>query len=90
MIFFELSLRALARGTRSQLQNYKFSMKPTKSKQVYFNKPQRLTQLIGANTTVIVAGRRTDKSPTAPPDNQKRLAISSVEITVNTAFPSAV
>lgn len=26
---------------------------------VYFNKPQRLTQLIGANISVIVAGRRT-------------------------------
>lgn len=35
-------------------------------KKVYFNKPQRLTQLIGANTTVIVAGRRTgNKSDTA-------------------------
>ncbi len=31
-------------------------------KPVYFNKPQRLTQLIGANTTVIVAGRRTGKT----------------------------
>ena len=31
-------------------------------KQIYFNKPQRLTQLIGANTTVIVAGRRTGKT----------------------------
>ena len=31
-------------------------------KQVYFNNPQRLTQLIGANTTVIVAGRRTGKT----------------------------
>ena len=30
-------------------------------KKVYFNKPQRLTQLIGANTTVIGAGRRTGK-----------------------------
>ena len=30
--------------------------------QVYFNNPQRLTQLIGANTTVIVAGRRTGKT----------------------------
>ena len=29
---------------------------------VYFNAPQRLTQLIGANTTVIVAGRRTGKT----------------------------
>ncbi len=35
-------------------------MKPTK--EIYFNKPQRLTQLIGANTTVIVAGRRTGKT----------------------------
>lgn len=31
-------------------------------KRVYFNKPQRLTQLIGANTSVIVAGRRTGKT----------------------------
>ena len=31
-------------------------------KPIYFNKPQRLTQLIGANTTVIVAGRRTGKT----------------------------
>ncbi len=31
-------------------------------KRVYFNKPQRLTQLTGANTTVIVAGRRTGKT----------------------------
>ena len=31
-------------------------------KRVYFNKPQRLTQLIGANTTVIVAGQRTGKT----------------------------
>lgn len=30
--------------------------------EVYFNPPQRLTQLIGANTTVIVAGRRTGKT----------------------------
>ena len=29
---------------------------------IYFNTPQRLTQLIGANTTVIVAGRRTGKT----------------------------
>lgn len=29
---------------------------------LYFNRPQRLTQLIGANTTVIVAGRRTGKT----------------------------
>lgn len=32
------------------------------SKKVYFNKPQRTTQLIGANTTVVVAGRRTGKT----------------------------
>ena len=31
-------------------------------KKVYFNKPQHLTQLIGANTTFIVAGRRTGKT----------------------------
>jgi hypothetical protein len=29
---------------------------------IYFNQPQMLTQLIGANTTVIVAGRRTGKT----------------------------
>lgn len=52
----------MARGTRSQTQNYEFPLKPTTLKQVYFNKPQRLTQLIGANTTVIVAGRRTGKT----------------------------
>ena len=32
------------------------------SKRVYFNKPQLLTQYIGAKTTVIVAGRRTGKT----------------------------
>lgn len=31
-------------------------------KKVYFNRPQRLTQLIAANTSVIVAGRRTGKT----------------------------
>ena len=31
-------------------------------KKIYFNKPQRLTQLISANITVIVAGRRTGKT----------------------------
>ncbi|MBQ2838379.1 MAG: hypothetical protein IJE73_01880 [Muribaculaceae bacterium] len=31
-------------------------------KKIYFNTPQRLTQLIGANTSVIVAGRRTGKT----------------------------
>lgn len=36
--------------------------KPGSPKLVYFNEPQRLTQLIGANTTVIVAGRRTGKT----------------------------
>ena len=34
----------------------------SKGKKIYFNNPQRLTQLIGANTTVIVAGRRTGKT----------------------------
>ena len=34
----------------------------TPMKEVYFNNPQRRTQLIGANTTVIVAGRRTGKT----------------------------
>jgi hypothetical protein len=39
------------------------SNEPTAAdKRVYFNNPQRLTQLIGANTTVIVAGRRTGKT----------------------------
>ena len=37
-------------------------MKTVETKKIYFNKPQRLTQLIGANTTVIVAGRRTGKT----------------------------
>lgn len=32
------------------------------AKRIYFNNPQRLTQLIGANTSVIVAGRRTGKT----------------------------
>ena len=34
----------------------------SKEKLVYFNDPQRLTQLIGANISVIVAGRRTGKT----------------------------
>ena len=34
-------------------------------KKVYFNKPQRLTQLIGTNSTVIVAERRTGKTASA-------------------------
>ena len=33
-----------------------------KNMQIYFNEPQLLTQLIAANTTVIVAGRRTGKT----------------------------
>ncbi|MBE6311314.1 MAG: hypothetical protein E7080_09725 [Bacteroidales bacterium] len=37
-------------------------MTKKKGKEVYFNTPQRLTQLIGANITVIVAGRRTGKT----------------------------
>jgi hypothetical protein len=37
-------------------------MKTSEQKKIYFNKPQRLTQLIAANTTVIVAGRRTGKT----------------------------
>ena len=32
------------------------------NKEIYFNEPQRLTQLIGANISVIVAGRRTGKT----------------------------
>ena len=35
---------------------------PKETNPIYFNKPQRLAQLIGANTTVIVAGRRTGKT----------------------------
>ena len=38
------------------------SVAETPKKQIYFNAPQRLTQLIGAHTTVIVAGRRTGKT----------------------------
>ena len=36
-------------------------MKKT-TKKMYFNTPQRLAQLVGAHTTVIVAGRRTGKT----------------------------
>lgn len=36
--------------------------KNKEGQKVYFNTPQRLTQLIGANTTVIVGGRRTGKT----------------------------
>ena len=41
---------------------YSMTKAMSKTKQIYFNEPQRLTQLIGANTTVIVAGRRTGKT----------------------------
>lgn len=37
-------------------------MKQMEKKPVYFNKPQLLTQLVAANITVIVAGRRTGKT----------------------------
>ena len=57
-------------------------------KQIYFNKPQRLTQLIGANTTVIVAGRRTGKTDSiAAPfvlRNMQRMAGSTGGIVVPT------
>ena len=57
-------------------------------KKVYFNKPQRLTQLIGANTTVIVAGRRTGKTDSiAAPfvlRNMQRMAGSTGGIVVPT------
>lgn len=33
-----------------------------RGKEIYFNKPQRIAQLVGAKTTVIVAGRRTGKT----------------------------
>lgn len=33
-----------------------------RNKEMYFNRPQLITQLIGANTTVVVAGRRTGKT----------------------------
>ncbi len=55
---------------------------------VYFNRPQRLTQLIGANTTVIVAGRRTGKTDSiAAPfllRNMQRMAGSTGGIVVPT------
>lgn len=57
-------------------------------KKVYFNPPQRLTQLIGANTTVIVAGRRTGKTDSiASPfvlRNMQRMAGSTGGIVVPT------
>ena len=37
-------------------------METAAPRKIYFNRPQRLTQLIGGNTTVIVAGRRTGKT----------------------------
>lgn len=55
---------------------------------VYFNKPQRLTQLIGANISVIVAGRRTGKTDSiAAPfvlRNMQRMAGSTGGIVVPT------
>ena len=55
---------------------------------IYFNDPQRLTQLIGANTTVIVAGRRTGKTDSiASPfvlRNMQRMAGSTGGIVVPT------
>ena len=61
-------------------------VKPTK--EIYFNKPQRLTQLIGAHTTVIVAGRRTGKTDSiAAPfalRNMQRMAGSTGGIVVPT------
>ncbi len=57
-------------------------------KPIYFNKPQRLTQLIGANTSVIVAGRRTGKTDSiAAPfalRNMQRMAGSTGGIVVPT------
>lgn len=59
-----------------------------KKKEVYFNEPQRLTQLIGANTSVIVAGRRTGKTDSiAAPfvlRNMQRMAGSTGGIVVPT------
>ena len=58
------------------------------SKPVYFNTPQRLTQLIGANISVIVAGRRTGKTDSiAAPfvlRNMQRMAGSTGGIVVPT------
>lgn len=57
-------------------------------KQIYFNKPQLLTQFIGANTTVIVGGRRTGKTDSiAAPfvlRNMQRMAGSTGGIVVPT------
>ena len=55
---------------------------------VYFNKPQRITQLIGANTSVIVAGRRTGKTDSIGAPfvlrNMQRMAGSTGGIVVPT------
>lgn len=40
--------------------------KKAHANRVYFNKPQLLTQYIGAKTTVIVAGRRTARQTLSP------------------------
>lgn len=57
-------------------------------KRVYFNNPQLLTQLVAANTTVIVAGRRTGKTDSiAAPfvlRNMQRMAGSTGGIVVPT------
>ena len=57
-------------------------------KEIYFNQPQLRTQLIGANTSVIVAGRRTGKTDSiASPfvfRNMQRMAGSTGGIVVPT------
>ena len=57
---------------------------------VYFNAPQRLTQLIGANTTVIVAGRRTGKTDSiASPfvlRNMQRLGYTGTVYPINPKY----
>lgn len=61
---------------------------PKPPKRIYFNRPQRLTQLIGANISVIVAGRRTGKTDSiAAPfvlRNMQRMAGSTGGIVVPT------
>lgn len=56
----------------------------TNDKGVYFNTPQRLTQIMGANTSIIVAGRLTCKTDSiAAPfvlRNMQRMAGSIVGI----------
>ena len=58
------------------------------SKRVYFNKPRRLTQLIGANTTVIVTGRHTGKTDSiAPPFVLRNMhVVHRVMMTATTLF----